>query len=563
MAQTVQILRNSPPLALLPGSLSVELGSETKLWVGSGSGNRLLLSSNPIDVPVTGKFLPLVGGTLTGPLILSRDPQGALEAGTKQYIDAATTSIRNTYLPLTGGVLTGLLTLSGPPTVPLHAATKAYVDAIDAAIRGQYLPLTGGTLSGDLGISRATPQLILNKSASGQASYVYGTMANLRRWTVAFGDTTGETGGNAGSNFSIYRYTDAGNQLDVPLWISRSTGQVNITGVLSVGSGLSISGGTTMTGGLTVGGATTMTGILTVPAIIYSGSPAHNFAFSWDGANTTVWVDGVNTGIIGRITSVSAGNGLAGGGSSGVVTLAMSGSYSGNYNITGSLGVAYIGCGGNIDASGHINSSASMDAPYIHSSGNIDAASSIGAGGNINASGQTAGGSLYSRGGLQVDGGATVNVDFACLRNIFARNILYGNTDGVLNVGSHISPLNDGGFYCGLAAWAWAGVESYNFFQKSDPSLKRDIEPVPSGCLDLVNAIKPQRYKYNLEVDEDRTHWGFMADEVGEVMTKAGHRFDGARLADGSASLAYNEMTAVLWAAVQELTARVKTLETP
>ena len=36
------------------------------------------------------RVLPLAGGTMTGPLILSRDPQIDMEAATKQYVDALT-----------------------------------------------------------------------------------------------------------------------------------------------------------------------------------------------------------------------------------------------------------------------------------------------------------------------------------------------------------------------------------------------------------------------------------------------------------------------------------------
>lgn len=50
------------------------------------------------------------------------------------------------YLPLTGGTLTGPLILSGDPSAPLGASTKQYVDTKS----GQYLPLAGGTLSGPL-----------------------------------------------------------------------------------------------------------------------------------------------------------------------------------------------------------------------------------------------------------------------------------------------------------------------------------------------------------------------------------------------------------------------------
>jgi hypothetical protein len=50
------------------------------------------------------------------------------------------------YLPLTGGTLTGPLTLSGLPVSALQAATKSYVDSSI----GAQLPLAGGTMSGNI-----------------------------------------------------------------------------------------------------------------------------------------------------------------------------------------------------------------------------------------------------------------------------------------------------------------------------------------------------------------------------------------------------------------------------
>jgi hypothetical protein len=124
--QTVQILRtstNTPPATLLPGALSAELGADTRLWIGSGSGNRLLLSSKPSDV--TEQYadlkLSLTGGTLTGPLALAADPGTALGAATKQYTD--------TKLPLAGGTLTGPLALAANATLPLQAVPLQQLQA--------------------------------------------------------------------------------------------------------------------------------------------------------------------------------------------------------------------------------------------------------------------------------------------------------------------------------------------------------------------------------------------------------------------------------------------------
>ena len=80
------------------------------------------------------KALPLIGGSLTGPLTLSANPTSALGAATKAYVDNAL-PLGGPYLPITGGILEGPLTLaadryrcSGQPrssTLTLRSAERA------------------------------------------------------------------------------------------------------------------------------------------------------------------------------------------------------------------------------------------------------------------------------------------------------------------------------------------------------------------------------------------------------------------------------------------------------
>lgn len=82
---------------------------------------------------LSGNYLPLSGGTLTGPLTLAANPTATLQAATKGYVDSAVASGVASYLPLAGGTMTGFLTLSADPTATHHAATKSYVDNAVAA----------------------------------------------------------------------------------------------------------------------------------------------------------------------------------------------------------------------------------------------------------------------------------------------------------------------------------------------------------------------------------------------------------------------------------------------
>lgn len=65
---------------------------------------------------------------------------------TPGYVQSAIASLSGTYLPLTGGTMTGALSLTGDPVAATQAATKHYADQLGA----QNLPLSGGTLSGPL-----------------------------------------------------------------------------------------------------------------------------------------------------------------------------------------------------------------------------------------------------------------------------------------------------------------------------------------------------------------------------------------------------------------------------
>src|SRR6185436_15072460 len=66
--------------------------------------NRIILGW----VNIGTQFLPIAGGTLSGPLFLSRDPVQTLEAVTKRYADS-------TFLARAGGTMLGPLTLAQDP----------------------------------------------------------------------------------------------------------------------------------------------------------------------------------------------------------------------------------------------------------------------------------------------------------------------------------------------------------------------------------------------------------------------------------------------------------------
>ena len=72
------------------------------------------------------------GGAMTGPLTLAADPTLALGAATKQYVDAVRTLLTGSYLPLAGGTLSG----------GLHFGSAAASSTVDLT---RHIDLFGGT----------------------------------------------------------------------------------------------------------------------------------------------------------------------------------------------------------------------------------------------------------------------------------------------------------------------------------------------------------------------------------------------------------------------------------
>lgn len=125
---------------------------------------------------------------------------------------------------------------------PVSGPQKIYIDDGDAAANANAnnrVLKAGDTMTGSLNFSKSTtvgigiatsdsPYINLQKGASGKASTIAGlTGANLR-WQMHLGDTAAESGTNAGSNFNLFRYTDAGALIAPALSVLRRNGYVMV-----------------------------------------------------------------------------------------------------------------------------------------------------------------------------------------------------------------------------------------------------------------------------------------------------------------------------------------------
>jgi len=202
---------DAPPTAPDPGAL----------WWDSASGNLFIRYADPdttqwvVAVNQPGPQGATGATGATGPAGATGATGPNWTVGSGLTLSSSTISLTTPALPLAGGTLTGGLT-----------GTTATFSGL----------LTVGTGSG-------WGRLNLNKPvAAGNLAIVEGQAGGVARWNILLGDGTAESGGNAGSNFSVQRYNDAGVYQGDPLAINRATGNAAFSGSITAGSGVAVSG---------------------------------------------------------------------------------------------------------------------------------------------------------------------------------------------------------------------------------------------------------------------------------------------------------------------------------
>lgn len=116
----------------------------------------------------------------------------------------------------------GLIATLADKASALHSHTMAQVSGLVDALAAK-APLSSPIFSGIV----EAPQFLLNAAASTARRIVIRT-AGAARWTLG-ATGSGEAGGNAGSDFTIDRYSDAGSYIGAALSITRATGQATLS----------------------------------------------------------------------------------------------------------------------------------------------------------------------------------------------------------------------------------------------------------------------------------------------------------------------------------------------
>jgi hypothetical protein len=144
----------------------------------------------------------------------------------------------------------------------------------------------GDIMTGALTIVDATPTINLNKNVSGSPGDIWFQTNSVNRWFLRGSSGDPESGGNAGSNFQVVRFNDAGGILDVPFNISRATGQITGNGVVPAAANDLVNkayvdgtGSTGLAGKVSKAGDS-MSGNLNVDAYILARNSTNNASIS-------------------------------------------------------------------------------------------------------------------------------------------------------------------------------------------------------------------------------------------------------------------------------------------
>jgi hypothetical protein len=272
---------------------------------------------------------------------------------------------------------------------------------------------------------------------------------------------------------------------------------------------------------------------------------------------------------------------LAGGSLTGNLTVG------GNLNVAGALtSVTALQTSGNAAVGGTLTSTglATLSAGLnvaggltsvtaLQTSGNITVGGTATINGSLTFAGLTFtnnGGAIYSTSNIATAG------ELISQTTVGVNGITLSNASGALAVNATINSgqsvvcppsgqFNVGGLYWTYSSgymWCNASVQANAFVEYSNPSIKRDIRPAESGALDKIKSVEVKNYKldhesHGLSVPSDPLFTGFDATEVASSIPEAVRHDENGEVIGYSVS----DMTALLWKAVQELSAQVSELQ--
>jgi hypothetical protein len=381
-------------------------------------------------------------------------------------------------------------------------------------------------------------------------------MGSLKRWRDQSQPTVTATGsGNAqiitypvapaafayGDIFTFYAH---GNTGPMTLQVNAQAAKAVLT-----------SNGAALSGGEMLDGAAV--------AVVYDGGNFRILAPTAAAVGAMPITGGTMTGPLTVTQLTSTGNINASGTvAAGALTVTGTGYFGGTVQIHGAGGAALLVDNGGITAAG------GSTFPNVVLTGGGGTVLSVPSGGISVAGGSTFSNLVLNGGGTAVlnvpNGGIYVAGDTAFGASLSISGIGYFGGDlQVHGSGSQAILVDNGGINVAGASRFGGSVTATSYITSSDARLKADIAALQPGSLELVQRIVPRSYRLPGASDPQTLHWGFVAQEVGQVMRHTGRAFGGHVVdkASGREGLEYNELVAVLWDAVRELSVEVETLK--
>jgi hypothetical protein len=259
---------NGPLFTGIPEAATAAAGTNstqlaTTAFVASAIASSVVTFNGRVGaVTLNSSDVSAAGGATTNSPVFTGNPQAPTPAPGDNDTSIATTAYVQDALLAGGGVLSfngraGVVTLTAADitaaggallaSVPAPATSLPLMDAIANAgssalfARGDHihpsdtsrLALTGGIMTGPITVPFGGG-LVINGAAGSNRSIVGATNGSFR-WVVALGNPTAETGGSAGSAFSITPYNDGGTvSAGIPFVIGRATGAISMGGGLTL-----------------------------------------------------------------------------------------------------------------------------------------------------------------------------------------------------------------------------------------------------------------------------------------------------------------------------------------
>lgn len=218
----------------------------TQVWVTDGTTQAgtlwIVSAANPIVIDTSA--LTWQSGTIyqaaaamAAAIIAATAKATPANADRFGYVDDATGQLRQmTWAEQIAAMLPGA---AASQYVRRNAGNTAYEHRSAAQVLSDIggVAKAGDTMTGNLIINRSYPGLELRKTAANQNAYIQGLNGTLARWAIVFGDLSSESGSDAGSNFLVAKYNDAGTVQTTAISIARADMLTAFAGRVSLTAG--------------------------------------------------------------------------------------------------------------------------------------------------------------------------------------------------------------------------------------------------------------------------------------------------------------------------------------